>query len=202
MAGAGRAAHHIAARIGQIGFAVALHIGDVGLLFLIGIAQSAGHGQPVGQIIVHVQEQAQRVHLIIAAAKLVSRRARDTALKLAPFVIVEIVGEIVDAGGQAQPVEKPPGVAQLIAELFRLLLCTKVEFGQREIGLAVRGQAVKVADGVALRGAPAENIGQRAVAERHVPVQPGVEEVHLGIQVAVVIDKEVMVASVIDGRIL
>ena len=117
-------------------------------------------------------------------------------------MIVEIVGEVVDASGQAQPVEKPSGVAQLIAELFRLLLGAQVESGQRKIGLTVRGQAVKVTEGVALRGTPAENVGQRTVAERHIPVQPSVEEVHLGIEVAVVVDKEVMVASVVNSRIL
>ena len=190
IARAARAAHHVAAGVGRIRPPVALHVGHVRFLLLVGVAQAGGQRQPVGQVVVPAHEQPQRVHVVVTAAELAVRR------ELLPLVVVEGVGEVIDAGGQAQPVEEHAGVAQFVAELLGLLPRPQVV---RELG---HRRAVEVAQRVAARGAPAEDVRQRAVPERHVPIQPRVEEMHLRVEKAVLVHEERVIPAVVIARVL
>ena len=120
--------------------------------------------------------------------------------ELPRFKVIERMGKIVHAGGKLQAVEKRPGVAQLVAELLGFQVGPEVELAQRIHG--DRRLPVKVAEGVALGVAPGEDVGNRAIAERHVPIHPGVEKMRLGVEIAIFVHIKLMAPAVVVIDIL
>ena len=107
-------------------------------------------------------------------------------------MIADVVIEIIEAGRQEQPVEKQAGIAQFVAELFRLL--------QGSSGKQRQGCRVDITLRGSLRIPPAEDIGDSAVAQGDIPVQARVEKVNFRCEMPLVVNGEVVTVPVVVGK--
>ena len=107
-------------------------------------------------------------------------------------MIADVIIEIIEASRQEQPVKKQAAIPDLIAELFRLL--------QGTAGKQRQGCRVDITERGPPRISPAEDIGDRPVTQRHIPIQTRVEKVNFRCEKALFVNGEVVTVAVVVGK--